>query len=394
MNAFDPTFLDDPGSTGLSLDPAFAELAATVARPFHEARTMPASVYTSEAFLAREQERIFRRDWIAVGRASSLDKPGDYIAYDLAGEPVMVIRDHDGQLRAQSNVCRHRMSTLLEGRGHVERITCPYHGWVYNLDGRLRGAPHMESNSAFDRREICLPEIRCEEWMGWVLISLNPDAPPMGTGLESLEAEIEPFGLADYHEAFHETFVWDTNWKVLAENFMESYHLPVCHGATIGGLSDIAASDLPPGEPAFNLHSIMKDPSFTLSVAHPTNTRLTGDLRLKTYLMTVYPSLLITLSPGYFWYLSLHPRGVGQVHVTYGGGLAPEFLADPASAAHFADLKALLAEVNQEDKGCTERVYRGLQAGLAEPGPLSPMERPQNDFTQYIAGRLDWPPPP
>lgn len=369
------------------LDPT-AELRHLTERPFDQALTMPKSVYTSKAFLEREIAGIFRRDWISVGRASSLAEPGDYLAFDLAGEPIMVLRDADGALRAQSNVCRHRMSVLLEGCGTVSRITCPYHGWVYGLDGRLRGAPHMQGSKAYDREAIRLPQIRCEEWLGWVFVTLDPEAPPVAEHLEPLAREIAPYGMETYVEGFNQTFRWNTNWKVLAENFMESYHLPVCHAGTIGGLSDIDASELPEGHPAYNIHSIMKDPSFTLSVAHPSNTRLTGDWRLKTVLVTVYPSLMITLTPGYFWYLSLQPRGVGEVDIRFGGGLAPEFRADPEGETHFAALRALLDEVNREDKGCTERVYRGLCADLSAPGPLSPMERPLYDFARYLASRV------
>jgi phenylpropionate dioxygenase-like ring-hydroxylating dioxygenase large terminal subunit len=376
MNVHDP-----------DLDPV-AELRRAAALPFAEARAMPKAVYTSESFAAREIERIFRRDWVSVGRSSALAKPGDYLTCEIAGEPVMVLRDAEGRLRAQSNVCRHRMSTLLEGRGSTARITCPYHGWVYGLDGRLRGAPYMEGSRAFDRKAICLPQLRCTDWLGWTLLTLNPDAPEPSERLRDLEAEIAPYGMEHYIEAFRETFVWDTNWKILAENFMESYHLPVCHAGTIGGLSNIADSTFPEGAPAFNMHSIMKDPSFFLSVAHPTNTRLAGEWRLKTVLISIYPALLITLTPGYFWYLSLHPRGPARVHVTFGGGLAPEFAADPEGPQHFAALKRLLDAVNAEDKGCTERVFRGVNARHAAPGPLSRMERPLYDFMRYLAERV------
>ena len=368
------------------LDPTSA-LRGMADRPLSEAFAMPKSVYTSESFLARELEGIFRGDWVSVGRASSLAEPGDYLTYDLAGEPIMVVRDADGGLRAQSNVCRHRMSVLLEGRGNVSRITCPYHGWVYNLDGRLRGAPLMEGNTAFDRSKICLPQIRCEEWLGWIFVTLNPEAESPRSRLASLEAEIRDFGMENYREGFRETFVWDTNWKVLAENFMESYHLPICHSGTIGGVSDIEDTYFSEGQPAYNMHSIMKDPSFKLAVAHPRNTRLTGDNRYKTILMAIYPSLFVTLTPGYFWYLSLHPRGVGKVHVSFGGGMSPEFADDPEGPKHFADLKALLDDVNKEDKGCTERVFRGLRADLSAPGPLSPLEQPLHEFAQYIVER-------
>ena len=259
--------------------------------------------------MAAELERIFARDWICVGRASSLKKPGDYITYDLAGQPIIVLRDNEGEIRAMSNVCLHRMSTLLTGSGRRKVIVCPYHAWTYNLDGTLRGASYMTKNECFHREDMRLPQIRSELWQGWIFITLNAQAEPVADRLAGLAAEIAPFGMEAYTELFRETHVWNTNWKVLAENFMESYHLPACHAATIGGVSSIDAADMPEGAPAYNIHFITKDPSFTLSVAHPTNTTLQGEWRLKTAVFAIYPSLMITLTPGYFWYLSLHPPG-------------------------------------------------------------------------------------
>ncbi len=370
-----------------NLDPA-AELRANVARPFAEARAMPRSVYTSEAFCAQEIESIFRKEWICVGRSDGLRKPGDYITYDLAGQPVMVLRDADGALRAQSNVCLHRMSTLLEGQGTTRAITCPYHGWTYNLDGTLRGAPAMTKNDTFCKAGMQLPQIRVEEWLGWVMITLDPDAEPLAERLAEVENLVGDFGMEDYRQSFREEHVWNTNWKVLAENFMESYHLPVCHGATIGGFTKLDEMECPPSYPDFNYHWILKDPNFSISVAHPDNTRLVGERRRHTYLLTIYPALMITLTPGYFWYLSLHPQGPDHVRIIYGGGLSPDFAADPDAQKHFETVKTLLDEVNEEDKGCTERVFRGLSSGLSDPGPLSHLERPNYDFATWISERV------
>jgi phenylpropionate dioxygenase-like ring-hydroxylating dioxygenase large terminal subunit len=180
---------------------------------------------------------------------------------ELAGQPVMVIRDQDGTLRAQSNVCLHRMSTLLTGSGNTKAIVCPYHAWSYNLDGSLRGAPAMTLNEGFCKNSYKLPQVRCEEWLGWIMVSLNPDAPPVSESLAEVQELIGQYGMEDYTETFQETHVWDTNWKVLAENFMESYHLPVCHAGTIGGLSKLDEMDCPPGRQAFNYHFILKDDS-------------------------------------------------------------------------------------------------------------------------------------
>jgi len=367
---------------------AARELKKNVAVPFEQARAMPASVYTSQEFLAQELEHIFSREWFCAGRASSLSKPGDYMTLELAGQPIMVIRDQDGTLRAQSNVCLHRMSTLLTGSGNTKAIVCPYHAWSYNLDGSLRGAPAMTLNEDFCKNSYKLPQVRCEEWLGWIMVSLNPDAPPVSESLAEVHELIGQYGMEDYTETFQETHVWDTNWKVLAENFMESYHLPVCHAGTIGGLSKLDEMDCPPGKDAFNYHFILKDDRLKIALAHPSNTRLQGNWRRTTTLMAIYPSLLITLTPGYFWYLSLHPKGVGQVSIIFGGGMSPDFVNDPEARKHFSQLKTLLDDVNVEDRGCTEKVYKGLCSQFAEPGHLSHLERPNYDFACWIASRL------
>ena len=372
----------------MTIVPSVRELIDNVSAPFDRAHAMPPSVYTSPQFLEREIKDVFAKEWVCVGRADALPKPGDYVTYEVAGQPVFVIRGSDGKLSAMSNVCLHRMSTLLEGRGNTRLIVCPYHAWTYNIDGSLRGAPAMEGNKDFKRDCYQLPAIRCEEWLGWVMVTLNPDASPVAAQLAEARGLIEDFGMESYVETFREHHIWDTNWKILAENFMESYHLPRCHAGTIGGLSKLEEMVCPPGRPAFNYHTILKDDTLAIALAHPSNTRMTGERRRTTFLLAVYPSLLITLTPGYFWYLSLHPHGVGQVRILFGGGMSPDYVNSPDAQASFTQLKTLLDKVNVEDRGCTERVYRGARADKAKPGHLSHLERPNFDFAQYLASQV------
>ncbi|MEL6573296.1 MAG: SRPBCC family protein [Pseudomonadota bacterium] len=364
-------------------------LRKSVSVPFERARAMPPEVYTSSEFVQAELEQIFKKEWFCIGRATSLAKVGDYVTCELADQPVVVLRDLDGELKAFSNVCLHRMSTLLEGRGSTRAIVCPYHAWTYNLDGSLRGAPAMDGNTGFCKSDYTLPEVACQEWLGWVFICLNPDAPPVAQQLGQVESLIAGYDMTNYTETFFEEHVWDTNWKVLAENFMESYHLPVCHAATVGGLSRLDEMICPPGLAAFNYHTILKDESLRIALAHPSNDRLTGDERRTTFLLALYPSLMITLTPGYFWYLSLHPNGPGQVHIRYGGGMSNDYADDPDAADNLTQLKTLLDDVNLEDRGCTEKVYRGLIAEGVTPGHLSHLERPNFDFAQYLMSKMD-----
>lgn len=367
---------------------AIAELRATVAVPFNRAHAMPKSVYTSPDFAEAEQRHIFARDWLCAGRVDALANPGDYLTMEISSEPIIILRDREGTLRGMSNVCRHRMSTLLEGRGNVRSIVCPYHAWTYTLDGTLRGAPAMAANEDFCKDQIALPKVRVENWLGWIMVTLNPDAPDPAVALKDVEDLVGYLDMSSYRETFREEFRWATNWKVLAENFMESYHLPVCHEGTIGGTVDLMKMTCPEGSPSFNYHYIMKNDSLPLTLAHPSNTTLVGDQRRITWLLSIYPALLITLTPGYFWYLSLTPDGPGHVKVLYGGGMSADWCADPEAEAHLTAVKALLDDVNIEDKGCVERVYQGLCAQMSGPGPLSHLERPNFEFAQYIASRM------
>jgi phenylpropionate dioxygenase-like ring-hydroxylating dioxygenase large terminal subunit len=367
------------------------ELQASAARPFGDARAMPPAVYTSAAFLALEEEQVFRRQWLCVGRASTLAAPGDYLTAEIVGQPIAVLRDTQGQLRAFSNVCLHRMSVLLEGRGNTRAIVCPYHAWSYNLDGKLRGAPLMDRQAGFCKDQYALPAVRCEQWQGWIYVTLAADIGPVATQLAPLAALVDRYGMQAYQETFYEEHVWDTNWKILAENFMESYHLPVLHRATVGPHSRLDEMECPPGHDAFNYHWITKEASLPIGNAHPDNHRLEGHWRKTTALLAIYPTHLVTLTPGYFWYLVLQPLGVSRVHIRFGGGLAPEFVSDPQAGAYMAELKTLLDAVNAEDRRGVEAVFRGVSAPLAKPGHLSPLERPNYDFARYLAQRVGHP---
>ncbi|EOH6075674.1 SRPBCC family protein [Burkholderia cenocepacia] len=371
-----------------SIDVIVRDLKTNCERDFGDARAMPPGVYTSSEFLEREQQTLFRNEWLCMGRASALPNPGDYLTAEIAGQPIIVIRRDDGTLRAMSNVCLHRMSTLLEGRGNVRRIVCPYHAWNYSLDGDLRGAPMMDRQDGFCKDSYKLPQVRCEIWQGWVYVTLNEEASPVAGQLKELDELIVNYDMASYVETFHEEHVWDTNWKILAENFMESYHLPMLHRATVGPHSRLDEMECPPGLPAFNYHWITKEASLPIGNAHPDNTRLQGQWRKTTALLAIYPTHLVTLTPGYFWYLVLQPLGVDRVHIRFGGGLSPEFIDDPKAAEYMATLKKLLDEVNLEDRRGVEAVFRGVHAPLAKPGHLSHLERPNYDFARYLASHV------
>ena len=375
----------------MAVEHILADLKTLAAKPLAEANAPPKGMYTSPDILALEQERIFGAGWLCVGRVDEIARPGDYMTYELGSQPVIIVRGKDGTVRAHANTCRHRMMRLVEGKGNTSRFTCPYHAWTYGLDGALAAAPHMDRTTCFDRSELGLAGIRCEIYQGWIYVTLNADARPVADTLAPLTPVVERYGQENYRTIFTEEHVWDTNWKCLTENFMESYHLPVAHRETVGANFTVSENSFGEAGEAddFACQLFTKTEGAPVGRAHPANDRLEGDWRRTSVMPTVFPSHMYVLAPDHLWYLSLQPDGVDRTRIRYGAALAPEVMdsADD-SLALIAEKKAFLDKVQVEDKHVVEGIFNGAMSPLAVPGPLSWMEQENHQFTRYLARRL------
>jgi phenylpropionate dioxygenase-like ring-hydroxylating dioxygenase large terminal subunit len=311
---------------------------------------------------------------------------GDYLTFSINDQPVMVIRGEDGRVRALANVCRHRMMRLVEGRGSCSRIVCPYHAWTYRLDGQLLAAPHMKRTPGFEPRELRLAEIRSEIWQGWIYVTLDAAAESLAAQLAPLHEMLAPYDMAGYLSIVTRDHVWSTNWKLLTENFMEGYHLPVTHRRTVGAWFPAEETEFPPeSHAAFTLQTFTKTEGATYGRAHPANTRLTGRQRFTSVMPTVFPTHMYVLAPDHLWYLSLRPKSVGEVHVRFGAALAPEVMAGLNDPEGFVtELVSFFDRVNAEDRIVVEGLYEGTGAPLARPGRLSWLEREIHDFMRYL----------
>lgn len=196
-----------------------------------EAVTLPPYCYTSTDFLEFEKEAIFSREWLCVGRQEEIPEPGDYFTITVCDEPLIVVRDRSGRIRVMSNVCQHRAALVAEGSGNCGRsFRCHYHWWVYDLEGQLIGAPEMQRTPGFDMSEIRLPELQVEIWQGFVFANFDHEAEPLSPRLAKLDQL-----LTNYHIGEMVTMppqVLDRvecNWKVMVENFIESYHSSRLH---------------------------------------------------------------------------------------------------------------------------------------------------------------------
>jgi phenylpropionate dioxygenase-like ring-hydroxylating dioxygenase large terminal subunit len=191
------------------------------------ARTLPGSFYADAAHHSLEMDRVFGQAWVGVGSADDIAGPGSYLACNAGRTPVLVVRDDRGTLRAFLNVCRHRGSPLAEGCGEARALACPYHGWVYRLDGSLARAAGVGQPEGFRTDDYGLREIAVTTFARSVLVNLDRNATPPCAG--RLGHGIEPFGVDMFVRGRHDRYTREFNWKVLLENYAENYHTPFVH---------------------------------------------------------------------------------------------------------------------------------------------------------------------
>src|SRR5262249_22968630 len=153
--------------------------------------SLRSEAYTDLKWALADLQAIFARSWQWVCHVEKLAAPGSYVSATIAGMPVAVVRDRDDRLRAFYNVCKHRAHELLSGSGTIGSIVCPYHAWVYGLDGQLRGARRADRMDTFDKSEICLHQVQVEEICGFVYVNLDASAPPLREQAADLAVEIE-----------------------------------------------------------------------------------------------------------------------------------------------------------------------------------------------------------
>ena len=212
----------------------FASRITQTQAPLHQARHLPGDFYTSQETYALERERIFQKDWLCVGRVEEFEKPGDYLTLRIADEPVVVVRDETGQLKAFYNVCRHRGTEVAVGQGNTKRVECPYHGWTYDLCGRLKGAAYTKEIENFDKQQYGLVRLRLDTWGGFVFLTFNPDSPSLLEFLGDFPEVFGPYQPENLRLAIKFTLEYDCNWKATAENLVDVDHLATLHASSFG----------------------------------------------------------------------------------------------------------------------------------------------------------------
>jgi len=372
------------------LNEVLDDLRRTAALDFSAARSAPPSIYHHPELLSLEVDKIFKKEWICVGRTEEIPKAGDYLTYEIIDQPVFVIRQKDKSIAAFANVCAHRCAKLLNGKGRSTRISCPYHSWTYALDGQLIGAPYMDRTEGFDKADYRLAPVRSEIWEGFIYVTLNDELAPVAERLKGLQEIVAQYRMADYEAVFEDEEIWDTNWKCLVENFMDAMHIHRVHKESFAkhGNSEDRTTCFA-GDPHFTYHQIEGNPDSGRGFAHESNTWLSEEYRSRILLLCLFPNHTIQLQPDLLWYLSIMPQGTSQVRIRWRVSIPREILDNsPDREKHIAGVKELLTQVNSEDRPTVEGVFQATASALAQAGPMSYLERNVYEFDIYLARQL------
>jgi len=379
--------------------PLSSDALARVLMPFGRSFTLPAAAYVSDDVFAWEKRAFFEDGWVCVGRASELADPGAMKAVAIGRESVLLVRDDSGALNGFFNVCRHRAHQLLEegacARARV--IRCPYHAWVYGLDGALRGAPRFSDRPGFDRSDYPLVAARVTEWHGWVFVNASAEAASFDDYVGNLGdyvASHEPERLVS---ALRHDYEIDANWKVITENYHECYHCPQIHPELCRVTPvDSGCGMEPTGAWAGGSMELMEHAE-TMSITGRSGgvvmRALDERLRREVLYLGVFPNLLVSLHPDYVMTHRIDALAPGRCRIECEWLFPPEAFAkegfDPAYASDFWDL------TNRQDWAACEAVQRGAASRGYRQGPLASAEDEVYGFITMVArGYLGEPPRP
>lgn len=384
------------------------QLAAIASRPLEEAEAMPGPVYYDAGLYALEMERIFRKEWIYVGRAEEIPEPGDFISIDVGDEPVVIVRGEDREIRALSRVCLHKYADVLGDEestcGHLERFTCPYHSWVYGLDGKLVGAPFMKKSTLFARERdgYRLPEFRVEVWQGFVFINFDQDATSLSSRLGPVEEVLDGYDFSEWVQ-FDRIDWGDTpvNWKVVMDNGRECYHHQGTHRKSVEPLYPTRLVETETTDSReWYYQRLMINPKeaagqegehYLAPIMTPEPTPgLSAFQRSHLLLVGIYPTFFMAPGPDMNFVFRFFPTGPESHTLDIGLMVHRSQLDDPRFDEQArAEIREFVTEIQKEDSRQILAVQNMARSATARRGAaLSTLERPSWQFQRYLAHRL------
>jgi glycine betaine catabolism A len=357
--------------------------------PIEQARTLPAAAYTDPAVSAWERAVFFESCWMCVGRSDRLARPGDQAGVRVGDEPVLLTRDRAGQLRAFSNVCRHRGFELRPCDGSVTNsgvVRCGYHRWTYGLDGAFKGGPELSTTPGFDRGdpEHGLYALAAAEWGGWMFVHCGRDPEPLADHLGNLAELADPYDCAGLEVGASHDYVVEANWKLVIENYSECYHCSQIHPELCRISPPDSGANLTATGRWIGGSMRLEDDAETMSLDGRSGGAMLPGLdarqRREVLYLALFPNLLLSLHPDYVMTHRLQPLGPRRTRIEC-QWLFPQRPPgfDPAYAVDFWDL------TNRQDWAACEGVQRGVAGRGYRQAPFAAAEVDVAAFVAYVA---------
>ena len=346
-----------------------SDLKKTVAEydpdaPLDRALTIPSSWYVDRNLYELELKTVFSNTWQLAARVDQVSDRGQFVSTDIAGEPIVIVRGSDGELRAFFNVCRHHAAAVMtEPEGRAAQLRCPYHGWTYSLEGELKGTPDFAGVCDFDRGKNGLTRLEVATWENWVFVKLNPGAPWLNDFLTTdLTEEIKPLQLSNLHWFERRHYHFDCNWKVFVDNYLDGgYHVPYLHKG-LDSVLDYSNYMIENGA----RHCLQWSPLVSEGAEAQTGAVRQGDRALYYW---IYPNFMINWYDGVMDTNLVVPRGVDQTEVIF-DFYFPE-VKTPAARERNAASVAVGQRIHDEDVAICKSVQRGLNSRAYTAGRLS-----------------------
>ena len=351
-------------------------------------------VYDEPALLELEKEAIFRRSWQMACHVSDIPAPGDFQVFDLLDDSVIVLRGRDGEPRAFMNACRHRAARLLDGKGRCgPRLQCPYHGWTYDLEGRLKSLPLADSFPDIDRTCHGLTPVPFEIFHGFVFIRIKGDGLSVADEWGTIGDDLAAYGAAEL-EPLHDPLVeiWDCNWKLAVDNYQDVYHVPMGHPGLYRLLGLGLRMDLERSGVSRGIQNLTEKPSarwserLYLDLVRNEGKRLPDPISHQWRNYTMLPNLGIDAFPEMISTFQLIPLAIEKTLVRMAVYGHPDATRSEKARCYLID--RISRNVGEEDRDFCRRVQRGLKTSEYRPGPLSQLEVCTAQFHEYLRERM------
>jgi choline monooxygenase len=371
------------------------------------ASTLIPAAYHDDGFFAEERQRLWSASWVCVGLVSHVSEVGETIVRDVAGTSIIVTRDKERVLHAFHNVCRHRGAQLVACDQVVKakRFRCPYHAWAYALSGECLGTPLFEGSDipvdqqamfdmgdarAFDKKDYGLIDVQVDTWGPLVFVNLSDDARPLSDWLGDLPSRFSGYGLGGWTVAAEQVYEIDANWKLIAENFMEYYHLPWVHPELIkvSRMEDHYRFQGPGMYTGMMTNPVSQaDNSGWLEL--PPAPGLTDDELVSGRFIHLFPNVSISVLPNHVFVMILTPDGPGHTTEQTYILTHPSTMDTDGAVDAMAKLADFWDHVNAEDIEIVERVQTGVSTTAYAGGRMCyRFEEPLHRFQNMVIDRM------